>query len=131
MKRVTKETTASVRHVLFDGITTGEPKTLTKAKVFREILKGKRRAGLVAQVHAVKAHAEGQLDAMQSLGHGRAGIVAEWVTGDDPCPECSALAEQEYSIADARGMIPVHPGCVCSWRPVKGDARWPSPGCRG
>jgi hypothetical protein len=28
-----------------------------------------------------------------------------------------------YTIAEARGVIPVHSGCRCSWRAVRGRGR--------
>lgn len=45
------------------------------------------------------------------------GLAAEFTTqGDDKvCPECELLAGEEYTVDEARGVIPVHPNCRCTW----------------
>lgn len=69
---------------------------------------------------AIAAHAEGQLDAFEDLGVPAVGIRAEFKTVGDQrvCPECKSMEGQVYSIEEARGIIPVHPRCRCSWVPV-------------
>ncbi len=78
------------------------------------------RALLIARTEVINAHAEGQLDAFEELGVEDLGIKAEWSTaGDDRvCPECASLEGQVFTIEEARGMIPVHPNCRCSFYPT-------------
>lgn len=77
------------------------------------------RALVLARTEIVHAHAEGQLDAFERLGVKELGIMAEWATvGDDKvCPQCEPLEGKTYPIAQARGLIPLHPNCRCSWIP--------------
>jgi SPP1 gp7 family putative phage head morphogenesis protein len=69
--------------------------------------------------NTIHAHAEGQLDSFEDLGVRELGITAEWSTAGDErvCPRCSALEGHIYTVEEARGMIPQHPGCRCSWIP--------------
>lgn len=77
------------------------------------------RALLIAQTETIYAHAEGQLDSFQRLGVTELGVKAEWLTaGDDRvCPLCQANEGNIYTIDEARGLIPLHPRCRCTWIP--------------
>lgn len=35
------------------------------------------------------------------------------------CPQCEALQGNRFSIQEAKGMIPIHPQCRCSWVPYQ------------
>lgn len=74
----------------------------------------------IAESEIISAHAEGQLDAFQHSGIGRVGLRAEWVTvGDNRvCAACAAMEGQTFTIEEARGMIPLHPNCRCSWKSI-------------
>jgi hypothetical protein len=37
------------------------------------------------------------------------------------CPQCASLQGTRYTIAEARGVVPVHPRCRCAWKPVVED----------
>lgn len=88
------------------------------------------KAKTLVNTEVIFAHAEGQLDGFADLGVKRIGVVPEWVRlstpvandvqwetqGDDKvCPECSAMEGQVFTIEDARGLIPAHNNCRCSW----------------
>lgn len=47
-------------------------------------------------------------------------VLVEFTTaGDDRvCPECESLEGRTYSVREARGVIPVHANCRCTWVPV-------------
>lgn len=81
---------------------------------------GRNRAEMIARTEIIRAHAEGQLDAMENLGVKEVGVMVEWrTTGDDRvCPLCIPLEGVVLKIAEARGMIPRHPNCRCSWVPA-------------
>jgi SPP1 gp7 family putative phage head morphogenesis protein len=78
-----------------------------------------KRALLLARTEIIHAHAEGQLDSFKDLGVEELGIEAEWSTaGDDRvCTECEAMEGQVFSVDESHGMIPLHPGCRCTWVP--------------
>jgi len=79
----------------------------------------KKRALVIARTEVIYAHAEGQLDAFERLGVKEFGLMAEWLTaGDDRvCEQCGGLSGQVFTVAEARGMLPIHPNCRCCWMP--------------
>jgi SPP1 gp7 family putative phage head morphogenesis protein len=81
---------------------------------------GESRASTLARTEIVRAHAEGQLDAMQDLGVEQVGVQVEWLTaGDDHvCEECAPLEGVVLKIDEATGMLPRHPNCRCAWIPA-------------
>jgi len=81
------------------------------------------RAMTIARTEVINAHAEGQLDAFTKLGVEDLGVKAEWSTaGDDRvCEECEPMEGQIFSVEEARGLIPLHPNCRCTWIPAESD----------
>jgi len=77
----------------------------------------KRDAARIVNSEIVSTAAESQLDAMESLGIELVEVLAEFVTSGDGlvCPECSEMEGEQFTIEEARGVIPVHPNCRCSW----------------
>lgn len=77
------------------------------------------RAMTLARTEIIHAHAEGQLDAFDRLGVTSLGLKAEWSTaGDDHvCPLCQEKEGKLYTVEAARGLIPLHPNCRCTWIP--------------
>lgn len=77
------------------------------------------RAMTIARTELIHAHAEGQLDSFTRLGVSKLGVMAEWSTaGDDHvCPLCEEMEGKTFTIDEARGMIPLHPNCRCTWIP--------------
>jgi len=75
------------------------------------------RALTIARTEIIHAHAEGQLDAYEDLGVTELGVDVEWSTANDErvCPDCEDMEGQTFSVDEARGLIPLHPNCRCSW----------------
>lgn len=78
------------------------------------------RALLIARTEIIHAHAEGQLDAFEELGIPSVSAEVEWSTAKDDrvCEDCSELDGETYTLDEARGKIPLHPNCRCSWLPA-------------
>jgi len=78
------------------------------------------RAMMIARTEVIAAHAEGQLDSFERLGIEEIGILAEWSTaGDDRvCALCGELEGAVMTVKEARGLVPRHPNCRCSWIPA-------------
>ena len=79
----------------------------------------KTRAKLIARTETTRAHAEGQLDAFDALGLENVGVLAEWSAAADACPKCAPFDGQIFTLAEAHGLIPLHPNCRCLWLPVE------------
>lgn len=73
----------------------------------------KRRAVALARTEVIRASAESRLTEFENLGVGSV-VVEEGLeiltAGDDRvCSRCAALEGQIFTIAEARGVIPLHP----------------------
>lgn len=79
------------------------------------------RANTIVRTELVRAHAEGQLDALEALGEEKVGVAVEWESAQDDrvCPKCSSLQGKVFSIKEARGKIPAHTRCRCAWIPLR------------
>ena len=71
------------------------------------------RAELIAQTESAMASSAGLLAAYEENDIQEAQWAAD--LGPGCCDECTALDGQSFSIEDADGMLPAHPGCECSW----------------
>lgn len=84
---------------------------------------GRTRAETLARTEIISAHAEGSLNSYEEAGLEGVSVDAEFATADDEavCPECDGMQGDVIPIAEARGVIPVHPNCRCAWLPVVND----------
>ncbi len=108
---------------LTEGVSLGQSPRVIAADLVKEAKISKARAETIARTEVVRAHAEGQLDAMQALRIKRTGALVEWSTTGDRkvCPRCKALNGKVFPLAQARGMLPRHPRCRCAWVPYLED----------
>lgn len=131
LKGVTDVMSQRMTRALTDGLVQGK----SPREVARDINKqvdgiGRTRALAIARTETIRAHAEGQLDAMEELGVQEVNVAVEWSTAEDElvCPECEEMEGVVLSIDDAHNMIPRHPNCFVSphvliytangWRPL-------------
>lgn len=77
--------------------------------------------------NTIRAHAEGQLSAMNKLGVEGVYAAVEWSTSKlgvtnlgnpSPCKVCAPMANVVFSLEEAEGLIPRHANCMCSWIPA-------------
>ncbi|MGL6095354.1 MAG: minor capsid protein [Fimbriiglobus sp.] len=124
---------------LADSLTQGKHPREAAKDLQKQVGIGRERALLIARTEIIRAHADGQLDSLTNLGVKELSVDVEFSnTGDGKvCPKCAALGNRVYRIEDARGIIPVHPRCRCSWVPKLPDSllppsmkRNPRPGSR-
>lgn len=119
MRGLTTTMGATLNKLLAQGMADGTGPLAIARQMTAQIDISARRALTIARTETINAHAEGQLDAFESLGVTELGVEVEFSTaGDDHvCPICAAMNGKKYSVDDARGIIPVHPNCRCSWTP--------------
>jgi len=79
---------------------------------------GITRSRAVANTGIVRANSEGMLDILTKMEIEQVTILAEWVTARKPCPLCQAKAGMILPIEKMRGLIPLHPNCLCTPKPV-------------
>lgn len=107
--------------LLAEGLARGWPPDVIAARMVEQTRLAAPRAMTIVQTELVRAHAEGQLDAMADQGQSTVTAQVEFATAHDTavCERCSGLAGRVYSLEEARDVIPVHPRCRCAWVPVK------------
>ncbi len=126
LKGVTDEMSTKMTRALTQGLAQGQnPREIARAMIKDGIGFTKRRgvqsrALTIARTEIIRAHAEGQLDALENLGVEEVGVMVEWSTaGDDRvCPLCQPLESTVLKIKEARGILPRHPNCRCSFIPA-------------
>lgn len=112
---------AEASRVLVDALTRGQSnRELARRLGERVDAVGIHRGRLLARTAIVRAHAEAQLNELERLGFDEVVGEVELATANDSrvCPLCRALEGTRRRIAEARGVIPVHPSCRCAWVPV-------------
>lgn len=122
LKGITGQMSADMSRILAQGMLRGD--SISKiARAMTNQIDGlpKDRAMMIARTEIIAAHAEGQLDTFASLGIDQLGIKAEWTTAGDErvCPECADREGQLFTVDEARGLIPLHPNCRCTWTPAE------------
>jgi len=108
---------------LADGLAQGEnPRKIARRLNDRVDKIGITRGRLIARTEVLRAHNGAALNRYEDMRGRIEGVtlVAEHVTAGDArvCPECAALAGRTYSIEEARGRLPVHARCRCTFVPV-------------
>ena len=84
---------------------------------------GEVRARTIARTELTAAYSEASLNSYAEAGVEGVRVEVELATaGDDVvCEECEELEGNEYSLDEARGLLPVHPNCRCALIPTLPD----------
>lgn len=121
LRGVTDTMATQISRVLAQGLAEGRgPQAIARSMVDRVDRIGITRARVIARTETISAHSEAMLNTFEEMEVEGVSVLAEFATaGDDKvCPECEALEGREYTIQEARGLIPVHPNCRCTYIPV-------------
>lgn len=129
LEGVTAEMATTMTRILADGMAQGKNPRDIAREMAKRVDVGQSRALRIARYEIARAHAEGQLDALEQMGVGEVGVEVEWTVSGlgttakgnpSPCPKCAPMAGQTFTLAQARGRLPLHPNCLCVWRPNLG-----------
>src|SRR6185436_16300423 len=120
MKGMSAAMKTGLNRVLSDALVYGRGARDTADRMNKQLGISYRRSLVIARTEIMHAHAEGKLDAFERLGISELGVEVEWSTaGDDHvCPICASMAGTTYTIKEARGLLPRHPNCRCTFIPV-------------
>lgn len=129
LKGVNEVMATQLRKELVDGLVQGDNPRVIARRIRDRTGKSLKHAQRIARTEIIRAHAEGQLDALERLGVEEVGVDVEWSTaGDDRvCPICLPLDGAIFKIKEAHGMIPAHPNCRCAFVPAIPDLSKPKP----
>lgn len=124
VKGVTNDMAAKLSRIMAEGIARGDSNDKIGKAIAKEIKISKNRAMRIARTEITRAHAEGQLDGLESMGIEKVKVAVEWRTaGDDRvCEKCQPLEGIVLTIKEARGLLPRHPECRCAFEPVYEDS---------
>ncbi|WP_323190464.1 phage minor head protein [Halostella sp. PRR32] len=126
LEGVTDAASQEIRRELTEGLSQGKhPRDIARNINDRVEKVGKTRSTVLARTEVIRAHSEGSLDRYGSIaGDLDLTVKAELQTAGDSrvCERCAALEGRVYTVQEARGIIPVHPQCRCSWMPAPGSS---------
>jgi SPP1 gp7 family putative phage head morphogenesis protein len=118
LKGITGTMSSDMARILANGMSHGYgPLKIAKQLTDQIGELTRRRALMIARTEIIHAHAEGQLDAFERMGVNELGLLAEWRAAAGACPLCADMAGRTFTVAEARGLIPLHPNCRCTWAP--------------
>lgn len=120
LEDVTSRMATKMSRHLADGLVQGKTPEQIASDMNDEVDIGRNRALSIVQTELTRAHAEGQLDALESMGYAEVTAAVEWTTSalSTVCEKCEPMEGVVLKIAEARGMIPRHPRCQCAWTPI-------------
>lgn len=122
LQGITDAMSAKLSRVLTDGMIQGKSPRDVARDIDKEIDGiGRARALTMARTETIRAHSEGQLDAMEAQGIDEAGVAVEWSTSEmgvtakgnpSPCDRCAPMAGVVLKVKESHGLIPLHPNAV-------------------
>lgn len=118
VKGLSRDLRTRAKRTLTEGLVRDLSPREIAAKLAKEIDVSIGKAETIAFTELVRAHADGQLEALEQLGVEEVGVAVEWSTAENPCPLCKPLEGVVLKLAEARGMLPRHPRCRCAWLPA-------------
>lgn len=119
LEGITQAMDQQISRLLAEGLAEGQGPAEIARRINNRVDKiGITRARMLARTEVIATHADAMLNGFQEAGIEGVDVEAEWLTANNPCPICAAFSEKgPYKLSEARGMIPVHPNCRCSWSP--------------
>lgn len=122
LKGVTKAGKQTISRVLSNSLAEGIGTEQTARRITREGLDKVtlNRARTIARTETINAYNTAALNQYERLGFKKVASKAEWLTAGDlrVCPRCAGMEGITMKISRARGLIPLHPNCRCTWLPV-------------
>jgi SPP1 gp7 family putative phage head morphogenesis protein len=121
LKGVTQTMSTQMNRILTDSIIQGRGPKETARELSKAVDGiGRNRALTIARTETIRAHADGQLEALKNLGVEEVGVMVEWSSASDDlvCGQCADMDGAVMPIASASAIIPLHPNCRCCWIPA-------------
>ncbi len=120
LKGIQEQSIRTLTQVLTDGLVQGKGIRVIAAELRKKLNLSKQRSMAIARTEIIRAHAEGQLNALEAMGIDRVAVSVEWQSAKDGrvCPRCKSMSGKVFSIKQARGMIPAHTNCRCAFAPI-------------
>lgn len=130
LRGITDQMSQQIARTLTDGMVRGVGPREMARRIAADIQKiGINRATILARTEVIRAHAEASLNRYEQVGIQVLMPHVEFANAGDKkvCEKCKGLETVDnglgrgvFTIAQARGVIPVHPLCRCAWLPFLG-----------
>lgn len=128
LKGITEAMSQRISRELAQGLAEGKGRKEVARRINNAVDKiGVNRSRVLARTEMVRAHAEATLNRYEDWGiPGVMGLTEFATAGDERvCDKCEYIEGEDFGwgrgvfpIDEARGIIPVHPQCRCTWLPV-------------
>jgi SPP1 gp7 family putative phage head morphogenesis protein len=122
LKKIGDDTAQGIREELTKGFAKGHnPRKIARNMTEEVDGIGRHRSTVMARTEVIRTHSESALDRYERAGVDKVTGRAEWLSAGDSrvCPICESLNGVQFAIKEARGMIPTHPQCRCTWTLVQ------------
>jgi len=116
LEGITEAMDQQISRELADGLSQGKNPRVIARNINNRVDKiGITRARILARTEVNRAQNEATLNRYTEYGVGK----VELLVGPGPCPTgvCDDAAGV-YTLAEAQGLLPLHPNCSCTWVPV-------------
>ncbi|MCK9281409.1 MAG: phage head morphogenesis protein [Melioribacteraceae bacterium] len=114
LKGITKEMDRQLSNILSQGIVDGKNGKVIAKEITTMIPKiGINRARTIARTEIQRAHHQANINEYMNAQVQGVVVLAEWENGANPCPICSSLSGEVFTLEKIRGLIPAHPNCCC------------------
>ncbi len=125
LQGITENLEDEIREELTRGLVAGENPRKIARRLNKRVDVAITWAENLARTKVIESYNEEALTRYEEYGvEGVAAEVEHLTAGDNRvCVVCRSLAGSTYTIDDARGRIPVHKNCRCTWIPVVGDTQ--------
>jgi SPP1 gp7 family putative phage head morphogenesis protein len=120
LKGVTQDMSTKMNRIMTDSIIQGRGPRETGRELNKVVGIGRNRGTTIARTETIRAHADGQLEALKNLGVEEVGVMVEWSSASDDlvCGLCADMDGSVMPIDKAGSIIPLHPNCRCCWLPA-------------
>jgi SPP1 gp7 family putative phage head morphogenesis protein len=120
LENITSDMATRMTRSLTDGLVRGAAPREIARDLDDDLGIGLNRARTIARTEIIRAHAEGQLMALEEMGVEEVGVAVEWATAGDEkvCELCAPLEGVVLKIEEAKGLLPRHPNCRCAFLPA-------------
>jgi len=129
LKGITASMDSQISRVLSQGMVDGDGPALLAKKLTDTIggrlgiknesgkttMSPESRAKILARTEVIRAHHSATIQEYRNWGVEGVDVEAELRTAGDSrvCSQCKELEGKVYTLDEAEGLIPVHPGCRC------------------
>ncbi len=119
IKKAGYDAVANLTNIVTQGVLKNTPFKVLYAQINDEMKKIKNRMKTIVRTETIRTSAETALDLYEAHGLSSVTGMAEFTTAGDNvvCSICSSLDKRVFTIAEARGIIPIHPNCRCFFLP--------------